>query len=445
LAKAHVGQPVFVNIRTVIGVGTLTAGTYKAHHGGIDKESILKLKQEAGLDLGSSHVVAPSALQYFRERKEHGQAVQQKWTGQLETYYNKYPEEAQKLKNRLSHSENEGVAMLRATGSAEFAGKATRQTNGILLERLWTAVPSICGGGADLVNSNQIKYAETDVFHPSVGYTGRYLRNGIREHAMAAIANGMAAYHPGTFLPVTATFAIFFLYAAPGVRMGALSDLPVIHIATHDSFQEGQNGPTHQPVEVDSLFRAMPNLTYFRPCDAEELIGAWIHVLQSHKNPSMLSVARDPVGPVPNTNRNKVSSGAYVIEEQDNYQLTLVSCGSNLHYAVAAAGVLNADGVPTRIVSAPSLDLFETQSQSYKDFVFPRVGKPIVSVEEYIATTWARYTTASIGMSTFGYSASNESNYARFGLDTEGIVGKVKGYLNDMSGGDARQFGWRNL
>ncbi|KAI9166330.1 Succinate-semialdehyde dehydrogenase [NADP(+)] GabD [Paramyrothecium foliicola] len=425
LAKQHVGQPVFVNIRTVIGVGTLTAGTYKAHHGGIDKESILKLKKEAGLDPDSSHVIPPLALKYFRERKEHGETLQRKWATQLETYCEKYPEDGQKLKTRFQHYEDKGVKMLQSLDSLQFAGKATRQSNGAILEKLWTAVPSLCGGGADLVNSNQIKYAETDVFHPSISHRGRYLRNGIREHAMAAVANGLSAYHPGTFLPVTATFAVFFLYAAPSVRMGALSDLPVIHIATHDSFQEGQNGPTHQPVETDSLFRAMPNLHYFRPCDAEELIGCWILALQSHQNPCMLSLARDPVGPVPNTNRNMVFKGAYVIQSPDDYQITLASCGSNLHYAVAAAGVLESNGVPARLVSAPSLDLFEKQSREYKDTIFPRDGKPVISVEEYVATVWARYSTASIGMSTFGYSASNESNYDRFGLNTQGIKGTM--------------------
>lgn len=212
LAKMHVGQPVFVNIRTIIGIDTLTAGTYKAHHGGIDKESIINFKIEAGLDPTSSHIIPPCALEYFRERKVNGKLLQEQWTAQLESYCRKHPEDGKKLKNRFSPSESEGIAMLRDLDSSQFIGQATRQSNGALLHKLWKVVPSLFGGGADLVNSNQLKYAETDVFHPSISYCGRYLRNGIREHAMAAIANGVAAYHPGTFLPVTATFAVFFLY-----------------------------------------------------------------------------------------------------------------------------------------------------------------------------------------------------------------------------------------
>jgi dihydroxyacetone synthase len=227
--------------------------------------------------------------------------------------------------------------------------------------------------------------------------------------------------------------------------MGALSDLQVIHIATHDSFAEGQNGPTHQPVELDSLYRAMPKLDYIRPCDAEELIGAWSQAMSNTHGPSMISVARDPVGPVPNTSRNGVKKGAYVIQEDADAALTLVSCGSNLHYAVAAAESLSSQGTKCRIVSSPCLSLFDKQDTKYRRSVFPLDGKPIISVEEYVATTWARYVTASIGMTSFGYSASNESNYARFGLDAQGIEGKVKKYLKELNGGNARMAGWQQL
>ncbi len=227
--------------------------------------------------------------------------------------------------------------------------------------------------------------------------------------------------------------------------MGALSHLPVIHCATHDSFAEGQNGPTHQPVEVDSLYRAMPNLTYIRPCDAEETIGAWILAMSKRTGPTMLSLGRDPVGPVPGTDRFKVAKGAYVVMEAKNAKLTLVSCGTNLHYAVAAAKSLTATGITTRVVSAPSFDHFDQQDREYQASVFPLDGTPVVSVEEYIATTWARYTTASIGMTGYGYSASNPSNYDRFGLDAKGIEKKVHKYMEELGGGNARMAGWRQL
>ncbi|OJD29686.1 dihydroxyacetone synthase [Diplodia corticola] len=448
LAKSYTGKPVFINIRTVIGVGTSTAGTHKAHHGVFDKESIAKSKALAGLDPNSTHEVPARALDFFRERRHHGIEIQREWDDLLTRYSKLYPKEAAAFIRRRSSSVEDGIQLLSKMDSKELEGKATRQSNGIILERLWEAVPSLCGGGADLVNSNMVSYATDDVFLPQTGHKGRYIRNGIREHAMASIANGIAAYNPGTFLPITATFFMFYLYAAPGVRMGALSNLPVIHIATHDSFQEGQNGPTHQPVELDSLYRAMPNLLYIRPCDGEEVLGAWTLALSNTSQPTLLSLARDPVlRSVPNTDRTKVQRGAYAVVAPDAYDVTLVSCGSALHYAVSAAEALESSrGIKVRVVSAPSLDLFEAQEEAYKDEIFPKGdARPIVSVEEYIATTWARYVTASVSMTGYGYSGSNRGNYARFGLDAEGIEKRVGGYLDWLAGRDARGLGWRQL
>lgn len=192
----------------------------------------------------------------------------------------------------------------------------------------------------------------------------------------------------------------------------------------------------------------MPNVTYVRPCGGEETLGAWIYALTTvtaNTSPTMISVARDPVAPVPHTDRLKILRGAYVIDEVADADLTLVSCGSSLCHAVDSAWNLRGEGLKCRIVSCPSFDLFDRQEREYRESVFRLDGKPIVSVEEYVATTWARYVTASIGMSGFGYSASSKINYARFGLDVEGIVKRVKGYLAFLNGGDARKAGWQAL
>ncbi|KAL1591348.1 hypothetical protein SLS60_012047 [Paraconiothyrium brasiliense] len=446
LAKTLTGKPVFVNIRTVIGLGTNVAGTFKAHHGAFDKESVALSKQLAGQDPSVTHIIPDDALSYFRERKTHGQNLQRRWDEQIESYSSHHADLAKSF-NAIRNADfgTEWIDTLSDLETSQFQGLATREVNGILIEKMWAAYPALCGGGADLVNSNKVAYTEADVFHPAVSFAGRYVRYGIREHAMASISNGIAAYNPGSFLPITATFFMFYIYAAPGVRMGALSHLPVIHFATHDSFAEGQNGPTHQPVELDSLYRAMPNLTYIRPANAEETIGAWMLAIGKQTGPTMLSLGRDAVGSIPGTDRIKVAKGAYVINEISDAKLTLTSCGTNLHYAVAAAEVLTKSGVPTRVVSFPSFEHFDTQSQEYKESVFPLDGTPIVSVEEYVATAWARYVTASIGMTGFGYSASNPSNYDRFQLDTEGIVKRVRQYLKLLNGGNARMAGWRNI
>lgn len=445
-AESTRGKPVFINIRTVIGLGTAAAGTAKAHHGTFDKETVAKSKAAAGLDPNSTHVVPERALKFFRERKTHGEALNKEWDALVSQYAQSYPELSAKLQiRREGKLEDEIFSVLKSIDTSSMDGLATRESNGVIMEKVWEATEALCGGGADLANSNKIYQSSTDVFLPS-NHAGRYIRYGIREHAMASISNGIAAFNQGTFIPITATFFMFYLYAAPGVRMGALSHLQTIHFATHDSFAEGQNGPTHQPVEVDSLYRAMPNITYFRPCNAEETVGAWKLAMESRTRPTIISLGRDPlVHQVPGTDRTRALKGAYVIKEDENAAVTLASCGTCLQWVVAAADLLSKEGVSARIVSCPSLDIYETQDERYKASVFPVDGRPIVSVEEYVATTWARYVTGSIGMTTYGYSASGASNYQRFGLDAEGIQSKVQKYLKTLQGKNARAAGWKQL
>lgn len=215
LAKTVKDRPTFINVRTVIGLGTQVAGMYKAHHGTFDVESIRKHKILAGQDPNSTHEIPERPLAYFRERKAHGEKLEEDWSQLVQGYSQAYPELVADF-NRARNGDDGGLwqEMLKQFDSKQFQGQATRDANGAVLERLWSIYPALCGGGADLVNSNKVTYAESDVFHPSVGYKGRYIRYGIREHAMAAVSNGIAAYNPGTFLPITATFLIFFLYVS---------------------------------------------------------------------------------------------------------------------------------------------------------------------------------------------------------------------------------------
>jgi dihydroxyacetone synthase len=257
---------------------------------------------------------------------------------------------------------------------------------------------------------------------------------------MASISNGLAAYSPGGILPITATFFMFYLYAAPGVRMGALSNLQVIHVATHDSIGEGQNGQTHQPVELDSLYRAMPTLLYIRPADAEEVLGAWLTALGAKETPSIISLARDPaVTAIPKTSRFQVQRGGYVILEKENATVTLISCGSELQFAYLAAQRLDSEGIPTRVVSMPCMKLFERQPQEYQDSVLSN-SSHIISVEAYVASMWARFCTASIAMDSFGYSGLGRENFARFGIDDDGIVSKVKRHIGEANGKKRRHW-----
>lgn len=214
-AKAVKGKPVFINIRTIIGLGTQVAGTAKAHHGAFDDLSIRKSKAIAGQDPATTHQVPEKPLGYFRERVEHGEKVQNEWNSLVEKYGRKYPKKAADFQSRREGSlGTQYKQILDTIDTAQFKGLATREVNGKLIEEIWPICGALCGGGADLVNSNKVYYAENDVFHPQAGFGGRYIRYGIREHAMASISNGIAAYNPGTFLPITATFFMFYIYVS---------------------------------------------------------------------------------------------------------------------------------------------------------------------------------------------------------------------------------------
>ena len=200
---------------------------------------------------------------------------------------------------------------------------------------------------------------------------------------MAAIANGLAAYSPGTIIPITSSFFMFYLYAAPAVRMGALQKIPVIHVATHDSIGAGEDGPTHQPVELAVLYRAMPNMHYIRPADSEEVAGAWEAAVNYKQGPSMISVSRHALPQTGLTKRAGVKKGAYVVKEEQDAEVTLISVGAELHFAIKVAEQLP---VKARVVSFPSHALFRQQSKEYQRSVLRRNENiPSVVIEPYVS------------------------------------------------------------
>ncbi|KAF9887858.1 hypothetical protein FE257_009518 [Aspergillus nanangensis] len=438
LAQMSTSKPTFLNIRTTIGYGTATAGTAKSHHGTYsDEDAALYANGDA-----QPHTLSNQTREFFSQLKEQGKTVEAEWDSRLSSYAHSYPKDAEKLRQRMTGQLDVQDLLRQLTTPSE--PQATRQYNGFVFNALMDKVPQMLAGGADLWNSNQMGDQSNRILSRD-HFDGRVIRYGIREHAMAAISNGLAAFGPGTFLPVTATFLMFYLYAAPGVRMGALSNLKVIHIATHDSIGEGQNGPTHQPVEVDSLFRAMPNLLYIRPADEEEVIGAWMCALASPDQPSILSLARDPPGVrLFTTSRDKVARGGYVVVENENAPVTLVSCGSELQFAYDAALKLSTLGILTRVVSMPCISLFEKQPEDYQSMVLS-TSRHIISVEAYVSTVWARICTASISMDSFGYSGAGAANFKRFGLDGDGIARKVQDYVRAVDSSRTPMRRWVRL
>lgn len=254
---------------------------------------------------------------------------------------------------------------------------------------------------------------------------------------MCSISNGLSAFNKGTFLPMTSTYFVFHLYAAAGIRMAALQGLQQIHIATHDSIGVGENGPTHQPIAVAALWRAMPNLLYIRPCDAEEVAGAYIAAIQATETPTVLSLSRQGLAQYPQySSREGTLKGAYVFTESEDgdFDVTLIGVGSEMCYAMQTRELLLKDhGIRARVVSFPCTRLFEQQSREYKQSVLqPGAGKPTVVIEAYPANGWERYADASVSMHHFGKSLPSKETYAHFGFAAESITLKVKDLVEEV-------------
>ena len=252
---------------------------------------------------------------------------------------------------------------------------------------------------------------------------------------MCSISNGLSAFNKGTFLPVTSSFFMFYLYAAPGVRMAALQGLQQIHIATHDSIGTGEDGPTHQPIALPALYRAMPNVLYIRPCDSEEVAGAFIAAIGATETPTIISLSRQTLTQYPQySSRDGVLRGAYVFSEAEDFDVTLIGVGSEMVFAVETKELLQAEfGIRARVVSFPCTRLFEQQSREYRQSILqPHKGKPTVAIEAYAANGWERYADAAFSMRRFGKSLPGPSAYEFFGFNAKNIAGKVSDLVEEV-------------
>lgn len=253
---------------------------------------------------------------------------------------------------------------------------------------------------------------------------------------MCAISNGLAAFNKGTFLPVTSSFFMFYLYAAPAVRMGALQGLQQIHIATHDSIGTGEDGPTHQPIALPALYRAMPNTLYIRPCDTEEVAGAYTVAIQAAETPTIISLSRQALPQYPqHSSRDGVAKGAYVFAgDEEGFDVTLIGVGSEMTFAMETRDILAKEqGIKSRVISFPCPRLFEQQSREYKHSVLkPKSGKPTVVIEAYAANGWERYADASVSMRRFGKSLPSKTAYDYFGFQPAKIALQVKDLVEEV-------------
>ncbi|KAJ9224961.1 hypothetical protein DTO027B5_2467 [Paecilomyces variotii] len=444
-AKASIRKPTFINVQTVIGVGTAVAGDAVAHGVALGANNVADLKKAYGFNPDEHFVISPTVRKFFEDIPARGEALVNNWSNLLDRYSQDFPELAEEFQGRVNGELPADWDMLVPT---KFPSKptASRAASGLVFNPIAQKIRTFMVGTADLSPSVNMAYpGKADFQHPDLrttcgidgNYAGRYIHYGIREHAMCAISNGIAAFAPNTFIPVTSSFFMFYLYAAPAVRMGALQQLQVIHAATHDSIGMGEDGPTHQPIELAALYRAMPNLLYIRPGDSEETAGAWIAAIKAKKTPSIISTSRHALPQLAETKREGVLRGAYVLEEYQGSKVadvTIIGVGAELSFALGVSKELKeSKNIRARVVSFPCQRLFEKQPVSYKRETLQRHKDiPVVVIEPYAPNGWERYADAAVCMTRFGHSLPGKSAYKYFDFETSKMTEKISRYLSDI-------------
>jgi transketolase len=325
------------------------------------------------------------------------------------------------------------LAAYKARLLADKPSWATRKSSQEALEVINPIVVETIGGSADLTGSNNTKTAGLEPIRPGE-FAGRYAYYGIREHAMAAAMNGMAL-HRGV-IPYGGTFLVFTDYCRPSIRLSALMQQRVVYVMTHDSIGLGEDGPTHQPVEHLAALRAIPNLNVFRPADAIETAECWELALKSTATPSVLALSRQNLPTVRgDIDANRCAQGGYVLAEaaSGQPQVHILATGSEVQVALAARSLLQAEGIPTAVVSMPCWELFDAQPEAYRNAVLGAAGVVRIAVEAAIGMGWERYlgnNSAFIGMTGFGASAPAPALYKHFGITAEAVATAAKSRLN---------------
>lgn len=440
-AQAIKDKPSLIVCHTHIGYGSPNRqDTAKAHGNPLGKEEIALTKQHLKWPQEPEFYIPEEALRVFRASIEKGEKLEKEWNSKLEAYKAAFPDEAKKLENAIARKMPEGWDKNFPEYKVGDQPIATRNVGGKILNAVADSLVTLIGGSADLNESTFTKLEEYDDFEPSQlkggSYHGRTINFGIREHAMAAATNGMAAH--GGIMPFCATFFTFSDYMRPSVRLSAVMNVPSIFIWTHDSVGLGEDGPTHQPVEQLMALRAIPNFTLIRPSDATETLEAYRVALQM-EGPRGLVLTRQKL-PIIDRKKyqpaNGLKQGAYVIAEAKEKKpaLILIATGSEVQLALDAQIKLEEQGIATRVVSMPSFELFEAQPQEYQDSVLPPTVEARLSIELGIAQGWERWVGAkgaSLSINHFGASAPYERVLKEFGFTVENVVSVAKELLQD--------------
>ena len=428
-AKGVTDKPSLLVVTTTIGYGSPNrAGTAKAHGSPLGDEEIKLTKEALGWPQEPTFHVPEDVYKHFQQAAQRGATAEQEWNQRLQAYEQAYPAEAAEFKRIMAGELPQGWKAALAP-VAETGKESTRNLSQFCLNALAPVVPELVGGSADLAHSNMTYMKGFDDFQPG-SYGGRNFRFGVREHGMGAVANGMALH--GGIIPYDATFLIFSDYMRHAIRLSALSQIRVLHVMTHDSVALGEDGPTHQPIEQIASLRAVPNLLVFRPADPRETVGAYQVALEQTKTPSLFAFTRQKVNPLEGTSIEKVAQGGYVVVDAPDPELLLIATGSEVELAVQAAATLKGEGKSVRVVSLPCWELFEMQSQEYRDAVIPPSVKKRVTVEAGSPMGWHKYAGDQgrvISIDRFGASAPGGTCMEKFGFTVDNVLNTARAVL----------------
>jgi len=434
-AQAETDRPSLIVCRTVIGYGSPhKAGTASAHGEPLGPDEVRLTKQNLCWDYQEPFTIPTDVLAHLRQARDRGDRQQQEWQHRLTAYHQAYPELATQLTAELSGNlPRDWDRDLADLFPPSDKSMSTREASGRVMNAIAGSIPALIGGSADLAPSTKTilkDYAD----YSSQDYSGRNIHFGVREHAMGAIASGMALH--GGIIPYTATFLVFYDYMRPPVRLAALMGIRVIYIFSHDSIGLGEDGPTHQPIEQIMGLRQVPNLATIRPADATETVEAWKIALSRRQGPTALILSRQGLPVLDRTRLSPasgVSSGGYILwQSAESPEAIIIGTGSEVHLALDADRRLQKIGVNSRVVSMPSWELFDAQPLDYRNTVLPPEIRCRIAIEAGSPLGWERYVGldgVTIGVPRFGASAPGKVLYEKLELTAQHIVDHVQRLL----------------